>query len=100
LEDGYDIRTVQEPLGHKDVRTTMVSTNVSNRGGRGVRNPLDVLQKAVSNDGRFRPTGRSPKIGEQVLGTLEVVVNGMVPGPAAGGNFVLGWPGSVLSRST
>jgi integron integrase len=42
LEDGYDIRTVQELLGHKDVRTTMVYTHVLNRGGRGVRSPLDL----------------------------------------------------------
>lgn len=41
LEDGYDIRTVQELLGHKNVNTTMIYTHVLNRGGRGVRSPLD-----------------------------------------------------------
>lgn len=43
LDNGYDIRTVQELLGHRDVRTTMVYTHVLNRGGFGVRSPADVL---------------------------------------------------------
>jgi site-specific recombinase XerD len=41
LENGYDIRTVQEFLGHKDVSITMIYTHVLQRGGKGVRSPLD-----------------------------------------------------------
>jgi hypothetical protein len=49
LKDGYDVRTIQELLGHKDVHTT-VYMHVLNRGGRGVHSPLDRLRKAPSTE--------------------------------------------------
>ena len=51
LEDGYDIRTVRELLGHKDVETTMIYTHVLDRGGRRVHSPLDRLRKPMSTEG-------------------------------------------------
>jgi site-specific recombinase XerD len=43
LQDGYDIRTIQELLGHKDVSTPMIYTHMLNRGGQGVRSPGNSL---------------------------------------------------------
>jgi len=77
---GYDIRTVQELLGHRDVKTTMIYRHVLNRGGRGVESPADrLLGGHVSPDGKptaFRITDEARGVGEEELDAFTEFLDG------------------------
>jgi len=69
LGDGYDIRTVQELLGHQDVKTTMIYTHVLNRGGKGVRSPADGLELGAGGDESTDGVARAVRAGGERRGS-------------------------------
>jgi hypothetical protein len=68
LAVGYDIRTVRELLGHRDVQTTMIYTHVLNRGGRGVESPAERLaHRGTSVFTRAAPPANTPRLASAEL---------------------------------
>jgi hypothetical protein len=91
LENGYDMRAVEEPLGHKAVQTTPDYTHVLNRGERGVHGPLDRLWKRVCGETLGVMSPGPYRTVEEARGMERKWLHGkhLSPQPAGGG-FVLG----------
>ena len=96
LEDGYDIRTVQELVGHKDVSTTMIYTHVLNKGGKGVRSPLDGLWRILNWIGTYTYLSFPglPDASVKIAGGLEIGVTSPLNVPPNMGQCHVSFPDS------